>query len=94
MQTMTCPGCGGPLVELERSGVTIDACRSCRGVWLDRGELDKLIEREARETAPDDDFMREPTGGSARRGPARGPAGTQPRKKKRGFLGEMFEFGD
>ena len=36
---MICPSCGGELVELDRSGVRIDACRRCRGVWLDRGEL-------------------------------------------------------
>ena len=34
------------MVEIERSGVRIDACRNCRGVFLDRGELDKVIERE------------------------------------------------
>ena len=59
---MTCPSCGGELTELDRSGVRIDACRSCRGVWLDRGELDKIIEREAREGDDDDDFVRELTG--------------------------------
>ena len=36
----------------ERSGVEIDYCPTCRGVWLDRGELDKIIERAAREAAP------------------------------------------
>jgi Zn-finger nucleic acid-binding protein len=43
---MTCPSCGGDLMELERSGVRVDACRNCRGVWLDRGELDRVVERE------------------------------------------------
>ena len=41
-----CPSCGGELVQIERSGVRIDACRNCRGVWLDRGELDQILERE------------------------------------------------
>ena len=61
---MTCPSCGGELVELERSDVRIDACRNCRGVWLDRGELDRIIERERQvvDAADDDDFMREMTG--------------------------------
>ena len=36
----------------DRQGVEIDYCPQCRGVWLDRGELDKLIERSAREAAP------------------------------------------
>ena len=63
---MTCPACGGELVELERSGVHVDACRSCRGVWLDRGELDRILERERRVVAgvddDEDDFLREMTG--------------------------------
>jgi uncharacterized protein len=63
---MQCPSCGGQLVELERSGVRIDACRQCRGVWLDRGELDRILERERQvvEGAEQDDesFLREMTG--------------------------------
>lgn len=43
---MRCPVCKDiDLVMSERSGVEIDYCPSCRGVWLDRGELDKIIER-------------------------------------------------
>lgn len=45
---MKCPACPGTaLVMSERQGVEIDYCPQCRGVWLDRGELDKLIERSA-----------------------------------------------
>lgn len=45
---MKCPNCpDDTLVMTERSGVEIDYCPSCRGVWLDRGELDKIIERSA-----------------------------------------------
>ena len=49
---MPCPVCAVPLVMSERQGVEIDYCPQCRGVWLDRGELDKIIERSAREAAP------------------------------------------
>ncbi len=43
---MKCPVCKEPdLVISERQGIEIDYCPSCRGVWLDRGELDKLIEK-------------------------------------------------
>jgi len=42
---MNCPHCNVTLVMAERSGVEIDYCPQCRGVWLDRGELDKIIER-------------------------------------------------
>jgi uncharacterized protein len=47
---MNCPRCTSePLDERDREGVTIDVCRACRGVWLDRGELEKLIARATRE---------------------------------------------
>jgi Zn-finger nucleic acid-binding protein len=42
---MKCPVDGATLVMTERSGVEIDYCPQCRGVWLDRGELDKIVER-------------------------------------------------
>ena len=44
---MNCPLDGSPLVMTERQGIEIDYCPQCRGVWLDRGELDKIIERSA-----------------------------------------------
>ena len=65
-----CPNCAGQLVQLERSGVRIDACRQCRGVWLDRGELDQILERErayVQHTRDDDEeFFREMTGSGDR----------------------------
>ena len=42
---MNCPSCKIPLVMSERQGIEIDYCPQCRGIWLDRGELDKLIEK-------------------------------------------------
>jgi uncharacterized protein len=42
---MNCPQCNLALVMAERQGVEIDYCPQCRGVWLDRGELDKIIQR-------------------------------------------------
>lgn len=44
---MKCPLCNVDLVMSERQGIEIDYCPQCRGVWLDRGELDKIIERSA-----------------------------------------------
>ena len=74
-----CPRDGTQLVEVERSGVRVDACRTCRGVWLDRGELDKILEREAeafdRRDEDDEAFLREVTGG---RGRPQGGGGGQP----------------
>ncbi|MGK5679874.1 zf-TFIIB domain-containing protein [Actinoplanes sp. URMC 104] len=44
---MTCPKCHGEMRVYERSGVTIDQCTECRGIFLDRGELEKLFEAES-----------------------------------------------
>ena len=52
---MKCPTDSATLVMSERAGVEIDYCPECRGVWLDRGELDKILERaeaEASRSAP------------------------------------------
>ena len=50
---MNCPHCNVTLTVTHRQGVEIDHCPQCRGVWLDRGELDKIIERYDA-YAPDD----------------------------------------
>ena len=91
---MKCPVDEETLVLAERQGIEIDYCPRCRGVWLDRGELDKLIDRDAdrydsgpvrggrereREWDDDDDDRRRMHGS---------------KRKKKGFLSEMFEFGD
>ncbi len=44
---MSCPVCRVPLAMSDRQGIEIDYCPQCRGVWLDRGELDKIVERSA-----------------------------------------------
>jgi Zn-finger nucleic acid-binding protein len=52
---MKCPVCNtAELHPYERQGVEIDACPTCRGVWLDRGELDKIIDRASRYDGDDD----------------------------------------
>ena len=57
---MACPIDGTTLTMAERQGIEIDYCPTCRGVWLDRGELDKIIERSSR----DDDDDRRPRAAS------------------------------
>ena len=64
VSAMLCPVCHTRLSMSDRSGVEIDFCPSCRGVWLDRGELDKIIERSTAPVALD----KEPQRGSDRRG--------------------------
>ena len=49
---MQCPVCRVPLAMSDRQGIEIDYCPQCRGVWLDRGELDKIIERSVPQVSP------------------------------------------
>lgn len=89
---MQCPTCNTTLLMTERQGIEIDYCPKCRGVWLDRGELDKIVERTVQEAPPaPSDHSRPP--------PERYP---DPRyggdryqgkyKKKKSLLGELFDF--
>ncbi len=78
---MHCPVDGATLLLSERQGVEIDYCPECRGVWLDRGELDKLLRRDD-EWDDHDDRERERDHGYS---PSRYP------KKKR-WLSEVFDF--
>lgn len=80
---MKCPIDGTPLVIADRSGVEIDYCPNCRGVWLDRGELDKIIDRSAVQAAP----ARPAPGGYKG-----GHSGYYKKKKRGGFLDELFDF--
>ena len=52
VSAMACPVCRVPLAMSDRQGIEIDYCPQCRGVWLDRGELDKIVERSAGDAAP------------------------------------------
>ncbi len=55
--SMKCPVCNLALIMTERQNIEIDYCSECRGIWLDRGELDKIIERslQSGSRAPRDD---------------------------------------
>ena len=84
---MQCPIDGTQLVMADRQGVEIDYCPQCRGVWLDRGELDKIIERSAQVAPP-------PPPQSAGR-PSSQSYPDQKRRKKGGManlLDEIFDF--
>ena len=93
---MRCPNCGSRLVEVERSDVLIDACPECRGVWLDRGELDKILVMERRLAGrDDDDFFREVEG--RRRPEADAPPRHEPerydkKKRRRSLLEDLLDF--
>jgi Zn-finger nucleic acid-binding protein len=92
---MKCPIDNAELKMTERQGIEIDYCPQCRGVWLDRGELDKIIERSSQELAPPPVQQ-----------PASVVAGDYPRtdqydrrreeyfkhKRRKSLLGEIFDF--
>lgn len=85
---MKCPVCKDvTLLMSEKKGIEIDYCPECRGIWLDRGELEKLIEKEEK-TYKDsyDEYERK----------NKDYKKTNPKRRKReSFLGEVFEmFGD
>ncbi|WP_227271137.1 TFIIB-type zinc ribbon-containing protein [Roseobacter weihaiensis] len=85
---MKCPVDGSTLVIADRSGVEIDYCPQCRGVWLDRGELDKIIDRSAAAPPPPPPQQR----GYDDRGARDDRGGYQRRKKRGGFLEDIFDF--
>jgi Zn-finger nucleic acid-binding protein len=90
---MACPVDGSTLVMSERSGIEIDYCPQCRGVWLDRGELDKIIARNT-ESGPVAAPQPPPQQQQAPWGhePPRGHYGHQkPYKKRRSFLEDLFD---
>lgn len=106
---MQCPVCKtAQLLLSERQGIEIDYCPQCRGVWLDRGELDKLIERGAAGAAPAapvaptapqrvQQAYQQPYDARGHQGHQghqgqHGHGWGQQRKKKGGFLGEIFDF--
>jgi len=100
MPDLTCPKCHSPMRSYERNGVTVDQCTGCRGLFLDRGELERLVDAEGsyyerasererpREREPERDY-REPT--------LRDPFGHghhhpgHKRKRRKSFLEELFD---
>jgi Zn-finger nucleic acid-binding protein len=91
MDDRLCPVDSTVLRHLERSGVQVDACPTCRGIWLDRGELDKILEQES---ANMEDFEREIRGsGSRDRDERSSEHGYGKKKKRSSILGEFLDFG-
>ena len=91
---MPCPVCRVSLVMSERQGIEIDYCPQCRGVWLDRGELDKIIERSSAETSamappPPPPSQPSPWQGQPQHG-GHGGYGA-PYKRRKSFLEELFD---
>jgi Zn-finger nucleic acid-binding protein len=88
-QLMKCPIDDTDLAMADRQGIEVDYCPKCRGVWLDRGELDKIIERSAAEQAPRSSGHERPRDDGRYRDDRH--YGSKPYKKK-SLLGELFDF--
>ena len=91
---MQCPTDGTTLTMSERSGIEIDYCPTCRGVWLDRGELDKIIERSLTQAPPAP--RRQPrrlrrTSNAATSSSAATPSSSRTRRSKESWLSEIFD---
>jgi Zn-finger nucleic acid-binding protein len=97
-QAMDCPVCKNvKLVMADRQGIEIDYCPNCRGVWLDRGELDKIIDRSVGaipQPAQQQAQAPQQPQGFGRSQPSHGYSqdGYHKKKKREGFLGELFDF--
>jgi Zn-finger nucleic acid-binding protein len=92
---MHCPACSTVnLLMSERNGIEIDYCPSCRGVWLDRGELDKIIERTATSpAAPLSEANNRDRDHRMEQHPHQHHENGQYKKKKReGFFSDLFDF--
>ncbi len=92
---MVCPICREvSLVMADRQGIEVDYCPNCRGVWLDRGELDKIIERVARTQGDVSRAPPSPPDRGAREDREDRDADDAYRRKKRrrGLLDELFDF--
>ncbi|HOI29206.1 MAG TPA: zf-TFIIB domain-containing protein [Melioribacteraceae bacterium] len=87
---MKCPNCNVNLVMSEKKGIEVDYCPECRGIWLDKGELDKIVERsidfEPQQNI-DNDFNRNDYGYQKKY-----DDDYYKRRRKKSFLGELFDF--
>lgn len=93
---MKCPNCAIDLLISERHGIEIDYCPLCRGVWLDRGELDKILQRsngERRHSRDGDDDNDEDEHSRRRSTHDYDRSAQHHSKKKSSFFSDLFDFG-
>ena len=88
---MKCPNCQATLLISDKQGIEIDYCPECRGMWLDRGELEKIIERSA------DHYSKKENYESDYKRYGYNDYGDDyykrhPHKKKKSFLNDLFDF--
>jgi uncharacterized protein len=97
--SLICPKCAGQMRSYERNGVTIDQCTDCRGIFLDQGELERLIDAEDVHYGGSGGGRREQAGSRDERDMEqddpreRGSRDGGQRKRRGGFLGDLLDFG-
>ncbi|MBD0255960.1 MAG: zf-TFIIB domain-containing protein [Cytophagales bacterium] len=88
---MQCPVCNVTLLMSDKNGIEIDYCPNCRGIWLDRGELEKIMERSGNHYAKRENYESD----YKRYGYDRSEGddhNRHPHKKKKSFLDDLFDF--
>ncbi|MGV3639819.1 MAG: zf-TFIIB domain-containing protein [Adhaeribacter sp.] len=89
---MLCPNCKTTLLISDKQGVEVDYCPNCRGIWLDRGELEKIMERSAQHYSRKENYESDykkygyQDYDKDRHNPH------HPHKKKKSFLDDFFDF--
>lgn len=91
VSAMLCPVCHVGLAMTDRQGVEIDYCPQCRGVWLDRGELDKIIERSGQAGTPPSQPAPFAKANYRPDRDYRDDGRGYPKKRKKSFLEELFD---
>lgn len=81
-QELICPKCGSEMRSYERNGITVDQCSGCKGIFLDRGELEHLVDAEGSHYEREFEQRKEERGG-----------GHKPKSKKKSFLENLLEMG-
>jgi uncharacterized protein len=87
---MNCPVCSNELKVVDREGIEIDLCPKCRGVWLDRGELEKIIARSSTQMPYDNDDEDDRQRG--RRSHESRTPHPQEGRRREGFFSQLFDF--
>lgn len=89
---MKCPNCNETLLMTQRNNIEIDYCPTCRGVWLDKGELDKMLDFAAQYVAPvaPAQIFNQPQ--TYHEPKYKTQFGQHKPYKKKSFLGDLFDF--
>ena len=89
---MFCPNCKDSVLQMtERKGIEIDYCSNCRGVWLDRGELDKIIEKSLPMESPNLNNITNNVPDRPQQQYDRDRSSDYKYKRKKSFLEEIFD---